>query len=109
MTSTIEKIQELSEKCKDSKDLDELNKVLDQIQELCQEIRRQKYFVRICETYEGDLDLENLQLYTEDEIREEFVAIDYIDEDEIDNYNINDLQEVAFKNNEVLQEIEITY
>ena len=63
---------------------------------------------RICKDRQLDeLDLENLQLYSEDDIREEYVAIDYVDEDDIDGLTIADLQEIAYNNDEYLEEIDI--
>ena len=44
---------------------------------------------------------------TEDDIREEFIAIDYIDEKEADSLTIADLQEIAAENNEFLEESEV--
>ena len=81
-----------------------LRNVLDKIQSL----KAKKYYVRICKDRQLDeLDLENLQLYSEDDIREEYVAIDYVDEDDIDGLTMEDLQEIAYNNDEYLEEIDI--
>ena len=78
-----------------------------QIQNVCYTLSTKKYYVRVCQNHIGELDIENMQIYTEDDIREEFIAIDYVDEDEIDGLSIEDLQEIAMNNNEYLEEIEI--
>lgn len=67
-----------------------------------------KYYVRICKDYEGELDLSILQLYSEDDIKEEYLAIDYIDEDDLPNLTMEDMQVIADRNNEKLVEIDTT-
>ena len=81
--------------------------IMRQIQNICYSLSTKKYYVRICQNHISELDIENMQIYTEEDIREEFVAIDYVDEDEIDNLSIEDLQEIAMNNNEYLEEIEV--
>ena len=78
-----------------------------QIKNICYSLSTKRYYVRVCQNHIGELDIENMQIYTEDDIREEFVAIDYVDEDEVDSLSIEDLQEIAMNNNEYLEEIEI--
>ena len=81
--------------------------VMRQIKNICYSLNTKKYYIRVCQNHISELDIENMQIYTEEDIREEFVAIDYVDEDEIDNLSIEDLQEVAMNNNEYLEEIEV--
>jgi hypothetical protein len=81
--------------------------VMRQIKNICYSLSTKKYYVRVCQNNIGELDIENMQIYTEEDIREEFVAIDYVDEDEVNNLSIEDLQEIAMNNNEYLEEIEV--
>ena len=78
-----------------------------QIKNICYSLNTKKYYVRVCQNHISELDIENMQIYSEEDIREEFVAIDYVNEDEIDSLSIEDLQEIAMNNNEYLEEIEI--
>lgn len=81
--------------------------IMRQIKNICYSLSTKKYYVRVCQNHISELDIENMQIYTEEDIREEFVAIDYVDEDEVDNLSIEDLQEIAMNNNEYLEEIEV--
>ena len=81
--------------------------IMRQIKNICYSLSTKRYYVRVCQNHIGELDIENMQIYTEDDIREEFVAINYVDEDEVDSLSIEDLQEIAMNNNEYLEEIEI--
>ena len=81
--------------------------IMRQIKNICYSLSTKKYYVRVCQNHISELDIENLQIYSEEDIREEFVAIDYVDEDEVDSLTIADLQEIAINNNEYLEEIEI--
>ena len=88
--------------------LDFAKDILRQIKNICYDLSTKRYYVRICKNRQLDeLDLENLQLYTEDDIREEYIAIDYVSEDEVDELSITDLQEIACNNDEYLEEIEV--
>ena len=81
--------------------------IMRQIQNICHNLSTKKYYVRVCQNHISELDIENMQIYSEEDIREEFMAIGYVDEDEIDSLSIEDLQEIAMNNNEYLEEIEI--
>ena len=115
MSSAITTINNLAQSCLDEfeemdteQQLDYAKDVLRQIKNICYDLNTKRYYVRICKDRQLDeLDLENLQLYTEEDIREEYVNIDYVDEDEIDGLSITDLQEVALNNDEYIEEIEV--
>lgn len=115
MTSPITTINNLAQSALDNfekmdteQQLDFARDILKQIKDICYKVSTKKYYVRICESRElGELDLENLQLYSLEDIKEEFFAIDYIDEEDMDNLTIEDLQEIAMNNDEYLEEIEI--
>ena len=100
-------LQELNTDTSAQDKLDYTCKTLQTIQDTLKNLSAKKYYVRICQNHIGELDIENMQIYTEDDIREEFVAIDYVDEDDIDSMSIEDLQEIAMNNNEYIEEIEI--
>ena len=87
--------------------LDFAKDILRQIKNICYTLNTTRYYVRVCKDKYDELDIENLEIYTEDDIREEFIAIDYIDEEEADSLTIADLQEIAAENNEFLEEIEV--
>lgn len=113
--SAIITINNLAQSCEDNfesmdteQQLDYAKDILKQIKNICRNLNTKKYYVRICKDRQLDeLDLENLQLYSEDDIKEEYVAIDYVDEDDIDNLSMTDLQEIAYNNDEYLEEIDI--
>ena len=113
--SVITRINNLAQSCLDKfeemdteQQLDYAKDILKQIKNICYDLSTTRYYIRICKDRQLDeLDLENLQLYSEEDIREEYVAIDYTDEDEIDNLSIEDLQEIAMNNDEYLEEIDI--
>lgn len=87
--------------------LDFAKDILRQIKNICYTLNTTRYYVRVCQNHINELDIENLQLYTLEDIKEEFIAIDYIDEEEADSLTIADLQEIAMNNNEFLEEIEV--
>ena len=88
--------------------IDYTRNTLRNILDIIKNLSAKKYYVRICKDRQLDeLDIENLQLYSEDDIREEYFAIDYIDEDEVNNLSIEDLQEIAMNNDEYLEEISV--
>lgn len=112
--NAITRINNLAQSCLDDfeemdteQQLDFAKDILRQIQNICYSLSTKRYYVRVCQNHISELDIENLQIYSEEDIREEFVAIDYVDEDEINNLSIEDLQEIAMNNNEYLEEIEV--
>ncbi len=112
--SKITTINNLAQSALDSFENDDIEQQLDfakdilrQITNICYTLNTTRYYVRVCKDKYDELDIENLDIYSEDDIREEFIAIDYIDEEEADSLTIADLQEVAANNNEFLEEIEV--
>jgi len=87
--------------------LDFAKDILRQIKNICYTLSTTRYYVRICKNEFEELDIENLTIYTLEDIKEDFIACDYISEDEADSLTIADLQEIAMNNNEFLEEIEV--
>ena len=87
--------------------LDFAKDILRQIKNICYTLSTTRYYVRLCKTHIGKLDIENLTIYTLEDIKEDFIASGYIDEEEADSLDFADLQEVAENNNEFLEEIEV--
>ena len=87
--------------------LDFAKDILRQIKNICYTLSTTRYYVRLCKTHIGKLDIENLSIYTLEDIKEDFIACDYISEEEADSLDFADLQEVAENNNEFLEEIEV--
>ena len=80
--------------------------VLKQIQSICNRLATKRYYIRVSENT-SNFELENLQLYTEETIKEEFIAIGYITEEQAEFITIGELKEIASENNEVIQEIDV--
>ena len=87
--------------------LDFAKDILRQIKNICYTLSKTRYYVRVCKNRFDELDIENLSIYTLEDIKEEFIEIDYISEEEADSLDFADLQEIAINNNEFLEEIEV--
>lgn len=83
---------------------------LKRVQEELNSMSSKKYYVRICKDRELDeLDIENMQLFSFEDLKDEFYAIDYIDDKlfESSDLTITDLQEIASANDEFIAELEV--
>ena len=62
--------------------LDFAKDILKHITNICYTLSKTRYYVRLCKTHIGKLDIENLSIYTLEDIKEDFIVSGYIDEEE---------------------------